>query len=218
MISIYTYNIKTEALTRLTDKNFVYDMFPHWNGSGDKIVFTRQYLLENDRNEIWTMNVDGSDAKKIVDGYAASWSPDGMKLVFSKDTDGNEDLYTCDKDGANSLKLIDSQSNESFPMWSPDGEQIMFEQFNSPEGMVDINSYEICIFNVQSGTIKTLTQNAYLDNGARWSPDGSKIAFLSRANGIDDFEIFVMNADGSEVKQMTNTEEGSYATFPSWRP
>jgi len=218
MISIYTYNTETEALTRLTDKNFVYDMFPHWNGSGDKIVFTRQYLLENDRNEIWTMNADGSDAKKIVDGYAASWSPDGLKLVFSHVTDGNEDLYTCDKDGTNSVKLLDSPSNESFPMWSPDGQQIMFQQFNSPEGVVDINSYEIVILDVQSGKTTMLTQNAYLDSSARWSIDGSKIAFLSRANGIDDFEIFVMNADGSEVKQMTNTEVGSYATFPSWRP
>lgn len=218
MISIYTYNTKTEALTRLTDQNYVYDMYPHWNATGDKIVFTRQYLLENDRNEIWTMNADGSDAKKIVDGYAASWSPDGMKLVFSQVTDGNVDLYSCDKDGTNSIKLLDTPINESFPMWSPDGQQIMFNQFNSPEGVVDINSFEIGILNVQSGKTMTLTQNDYLDSGARWSPDGAKIAFLSRANGIDDFEIFVMNADGSDVKQMTNMEEGSYATFPSWRP
>jgi len=97
-ISIYTYDTKTKALTRLTNQTYVYDMFPHWNASGDKIVFTRQYLLENDRNEIWSMNADGSNSKKIVDGYAASWSPDGQQLVYSQVTDGNEDLYTCNSD------------------------------------------------------------------------------------------------------------------------
>jgi Tol biopolymer transport system component len=193
-------------------------MFPHWNASGDKIVFTRQYLLENDRNEIWSMNADGSDSKKIVDGYAASWSPDGKQLVFSQVTEGNEDLYSCNSDGTNIVKLLDSLSNESFPMWSPDGQLIMFEQFLSPEGETDIKSFEIAVLNLQTGEVKALTNNNYLDIAARWSPDGSKIAFLSQAGGNDDSEIYVMNADGSEVKKVTNTKEGAYATFPSWRP
>ena len=217
-ISIYTYDTKTEVLTRLTNQNNVYDMFPHWNASGDKIVFTRQYLLENDRNEIWSMNADGSDSKKIVDGYAASWSPDGKQLVFSQVTAGNEDLYTCNSDGTNIVKLLDSSSNESFPMWSPNGQFIMFQQFLSPEGETDINSFEIAVLNLQTGEVKALTNNNYMDIAARWSPDGSKIAFLSQAGGIDDSEIYVMNADGSEVKKVTNTKEGAYATFPSWRP
>jgi Tol biopolymer transport system component len=215
-ISIYTYDTITKVLTRLTNQNFVYDMFPHWNASGDKIVFTRQYLLENDRNEIWTMNADGSDSKKIVDGNVASWSPDGQRLVYSQATDGNEDLYTCNSDGTNIVKLLDFPSNESFPMWSPDGQFIMFEQFLSPEGITDINSFEICVLNLLTGEVIALTNNNYLDSAARWSPDGSKIAFLSHANGGG--EIYVMNADGSEVKKVTTTDEGSFATIPSWRP
>jgi len=214
-ISIYAYDTTTEELTRLTDQKNVYDMFPHWNRTGERIVFTRQYLLENDRNEIWSMNPDGSDQKKIVDGYAASWSPDGEKLVYSAVTDGNEDLYTCSSDGTNSVKLLGTEDNESFPQWSPNGQLIMFEQFNREK---EINSYEIGVLNISNGEVNVLTQNNYLDSGARWSLDGSQIAFLSRYHGNDDFEIYVMNADGSGVKQVTHTAEGSYATFPSWRP
>jgi len=103
-------------------------------------------------------------------------------------------------------------------MWSPNGQLIMFQQFLSPEGETDINSFEIAVLNVQTGEVKALTNNNYMDIAARWSPDGSKIAFLSQAGGIDDSEIYVMNADGSEVKKVTNTKEGAYATFPSWRP
>jgi Tol biopolymer transport system component len=215
-ISIYTYDTKTEVLTRLTNQLGVYDMFPHWNASGDKIVFTRQYLLENDRNEIWIMNADGSDTKKVVDGYAASWSPDGQQLVFSQVTEGNEDLYICNSDGTNIVKLLDSPSNESFPMWSPNGQFIMFQQFHSPEGETDIDSFEICVLNLLTDEVIALTNNDYMDSAARWSPDGTKIAFLSHANGGS--EIYVMNADGSEVKKVTTTNEGSFATFPSWRP
>jgi len=215
-ISIYTYDTKTEKLTRLTNRVGVYDMFPHWSANNDKIVFTRQYIYENDRNEIWTMNPDGSDSKKIVDGYAASWSPDGQKLVFSQVTNGNEDLYTCNSDGTNIVKLLDSPSNESFPMWSPNGQFIMFERFDSSEGVKDISSYEICVLNLLTGEVNALTNNNHLDIAARWSPDGSKIAFLSQANGGS--EIYVMNADGSEIKKVTTTADGSFATFPSWRP
>jgi Tol biopolymer transport system component len=75
------------------------------------------------------------------------------------------------------------------------------------EALNDINSYEIAVLNVQTGEVKALTNNNYLDIAARWSPDGSKIAFLSQAGGIDDSEIYVMNADGSEVKKVTNTKE-----------
>jgi Tol biopolymer transport system component len=217
-ISIYTYNTQTEVLTRLTDQKNVYDMFPHWNASGDKIVFTRQYLLEDDRNEIWTINADGSDARKIVDGYTGSWSPDGKQIVYSHVIDGNEDLYTCLSDGTQIEKLLDSPRNETFPMWSPDGQLVMFGQFLSSKGVKDVNSYEICVLNVQTGEVKALTQNQYLDSSARWSLDGTQIAFLSQAKGPEDYEIYVMNADGTGVKQVTTTKEGSFATFPSWRP
>lgn len=215
MISIYTYDITSKELVRLTDKNMVYDMFPHWSIKGDRIVFTRQYLLENDRNEIWSMNPDGSDLKKVIDGYAASWSPAGDKIIFSMVTDDQEDLYMCDTDGSNPEKLLDSENNESFPQWSPDGEKILFEQFNKERA---IESFEICVMNVKTREVVTLTQNKCLDIAARWSPDGSKIAFLSQRNGDDDSEIYVMQADGSDVKQVTKTAVGSYATFPSWRP
>jgi len=217
VISIYTYNTETQEMNRLTEMDNVYDMFPHWNASNDKIIFTRQYLLENDRNEIWTINADGSEAMKIVDGYTGSWSPDGKQIVYSHIIDGTEDLYTCNLDGSNVVKLLDSPNNESFPMWSPDGQSILFEQFESTEGNKDLETYEICLMKLSTGEVKALTQNDYLDSGARWSPDGLKIAFLSSAQGENDFEIYVMKADGTDVKQVTQTAEGSFSTFPSWR-
>ncbi len=201
MISIYTYDTTSEELIRLTDKNDVYDMFPHWDSNGEKIIFTRQYLLENDRNEIWSMNRDGSDQIKITDGYAGSWSPDGNSIVFSDFTDGNEDLYTCNSDGTNRIQVLESESNETFPFWSPDSKFLLFERYDTNEGKADISSFEICKLKVSNGEVDLLTQNDYLDSSARWSSDGTQIVFISSYNGSEISEVCVMNSDGSQVKK-----------------
>ncbi|MCK7487460.1 MAG: DPP IV N-terminal domain-containing protein [Bacillus subtilis] len=143
--------------------------------------------------------------------------PTDCSWSYSQVTDGNEDLYTCNSDGTSIVKLLDSPSNESFPMsvtqWSIyPVSTVSFAKRNNRL----LNSYEIFVLNLLTDEVKALTNNNYLDVAARWSPDGSKIAFLSQADGGS--EIYVMNADGSDVKKVTITDEGSYATFPSWRP
>ena len=59
-----------------------------------------------------------------------------------------------------------------------------------------------------------LTDNSAGDSGPVWSPDGSKIAFVSDRDG--DWEIYVMNADGSGQTNLTNNPEDDWA--PAWSP
>lgn len=92
-ISIYSFNTDGSGLTRLTAVNNVYDMFPDWSPDGKRLTFTRQYPNQNNRNEIWVMNSDGSAAALVAAGYQSKWRPDGKGLVFVSDKSGNFDIY-----------------------------------------------------------------------------------------------------------------------------
>ena len=93
----------------------------------------------------------------------------------------------------------------------------------SPTGLIafdttrDSNS-EIYVVDAASGATTNLTNNPAEDYTPLWSPDGSRIAFFSTRTGW--LEIFAMNADGSNVRRLTNTKGTNTAyTYPlSWSP
>jgi hypothetical protein len=66
------------------------------------------------------------------------------------------------------------------------------------------------------GSGKTnLTNNRAMDEYPQWSPDGTKIAFMSDRDGV--IEIYTMDADGSDVAQVTKNS-GAADVFPDWQP
>jgi len=70
---------------------------------------------------------------------------------------------------------------------------------------------------VEGSSITRLTTTTQ-DDGAAWSPEGTKIAFSSFSGGIyGQWQIYVMNADGSGVTQLTSTSTRSNRD-PVWRP
>ena len=60
--------------------------------------------------------------------------------------------------------------------------------------------------NADGSSLRDLTNNPGFDGWPRWSPDDSKIVFGSNRGGID-YEIYMMNADGSQVQQVTQMVE-----------
>jgi len=76
------------------------------------------------------MNADGSNQQRITndpaDDWPAAWSPDGRKLVFSSNRDGNWNLYMIDVTGGEAQQLTDASVDERDPIWSPDGSTMAF--------------------------------------------------------------------------------------------
>ncbi len=99
--------------------------------------------------EIWRVDTDGSNSRRIGAGADATWSPDGAQLAFVKEVDGNVDVYTMDADGGNVLRLTSDAADEHSPTWSPDGSMIAFNSDRS-------GSDQIWRTNVESGNWGTI--------------------------------------------------------------
>jgi Tol biopolymer transport system component len=70
------------------------------------------------------------------------------------------------------------------------------------------------IYALTKDGVRKLTDNAWSDRYPRWSPDGTRIAFTANPRG--NFDIFIMNADGTGVAAAVATPADE--TEPAWRP
>lgn len=94
-----------------------------------RIAFaTRRSIAVGD---IFVVGIDGSGLRNVTgkggsdDNWKPSWSPDGKKIVFESDRDGNAEIYLTDLDGGEVKRLTDDAANLD-PSWSPDGTRIAF--------------------------------------------------------------------------------------------
>ncbi len=86
------------------------------------------------------MNADGSDQVNLTHDPAAldalpAWSPDGSRLAFVSERDGNREIYVMSADGSSPMRLTDDPGEDSNPTWSLDGRHILFSSDREPIGI-----------------------------------------------------------------------------------
>ncbi len=161
--------------------------------------------------EIWVMRSDGSDPGRLTSSDANDtvpvWSPDGRRILFESDRDGNREVYVMNADGNKQVNLTSHPAEDGTPSWSPDGSMIVFSSYRD-------NNWEIYLMNGDGTNPLRLTYNDASDYAPVWSPDGSCIAFVSKRDG--NWEIYVMKTDGTDTRRLTEEESTDFA--PAWSP
>jgi hypothetical protein len=226
---IYVINADGTGLRRLTD-----GMEPAWSPDGKKVAFGRW----RDPRGIYVIDEDGSN-ETLVFGWVAAkgpaWSPDGSRIAFTRWYGGrDEDTEVCfwgfcrDLPADHWWKLGVVRLEDGYfqdlrcyphslsPTWSADGSVIAYD-----------SDFGIHLTN-EEGTIGDVTDDRSLfaistdgrDISPVWSPDGSRIAFGFRQH--DHWEIYVMNADGSNRVRLTQEElfaaRPPNNVSPAWSP
>lgn len=183
-----------------------------------KIAFTKaDGQIGQSYTDIYVMDADGQNNMNLTSAavgeanFLPRWSPDGKKILFTKKVDvtAKEDLIVMNADGSGKTALTATlNQREQDGAWSPDGKQIAY-----------VKEFRIYVMNADGSNSHPITSGASgngLESTPTWSPDGKKIAF-SKATNIFQEDIFVVNLDGTNMTNLTNTDT-LYETMPAWSP
>ncbi len=171
------------------------DFHPTWSPDGTKIAFTS---FRDSEYDIYVMNADGSNPQNLTNSITLdqrpAWSPNGTQIAFMR----GDAIYIMNVDGSNQTEfLAEVGTFYGNPTWSPDGTQIAFDSRDPGDAFGD----NIYIINID-GTNMTQLTTMPPSSVPTWSPDGTQIAFMTRRDD-GNYEIYVMNADGSLQQNVT---------------
>lgn len=225
---------------RLTN-NQASDIFATFSPGGTQIIFesNRRRTAGDAPNvsDLFLMKTDGTDQTWLLRGSSASWSPDGRFFAFHASAAGtgqpatpypgsatvDSDIFivslrdaidkkTAPRNITNNPAAIDDD-----PDWSPDGRTIIFTSHARTDDYRNATSAEIYSIRADgTGAPKALTDNNEEERAPAWSPDGTRIVYSCRRAPRPDFDICVMNADGTGERKLTDSPLADLT--PSWSP
>ena len=160
-----------------------------------------------------------------VDGVL-EWSTDGTQIVVGL----KPRIYMSNTDGTSLQSIPQGPSAYSFfekdvaPDISPDGTRVVYSTWRYSTGPLwnRLHSYEIATSRLDGTDTKRLTKDESDDFNPVWSPDGTRIAFMSDRGQGPGFKVYSMAADGSEIRRLTPVEPVelgvTYVSRPAWSP
>ena len=216
--TVYRMGADGEGETPLTS-DLLFNTDPTWFPGGQRIIFSRS-------EDIYAMILDlGGDPTgkltRLTRNASAerqpSVSPNGRKIAFTSDRDGDFDVYVMkarpESRTNRPVKLTQNTTFDLAPDWSPDGTMIAFS--SGDDGAREVYVMKAAPQNDDTNRPINLTGNAANDSDPAWSPDGTMIAFTSDRSGND--EIWRINADGTDPTNLTNSPS-SQDLQPAWEP
>ena len=133
------------------------------------------------------------------------------RLVGPIDNREVKEIYTADYDGANQRRITVTRQLNINPSWSPDARALAYTSYRR---VMSGGEPDIFVSFIYQGLLENPTKGRGSNFLPVYSPDGKQIAFMSNRDGNP--EIYAMNADGSNVRRLTNHPAGDVT--PTWSP
>lgn len=209
----------------------------NWSPDGTQIAVS-YHNGETRTDELYLLNADGSNLRLLTpNGFDAQWSPDGKRIGFLSGRFDNAYLYVIDAAGGEPVQVIAEEMSDQTWNWSPDSQQIVYSMNGaiivinadgtnphmlarggmpdwSPDGkhivFAGLSSDNHCICIVPADGSAAYISLGVSGDDPMWSPDGKRIVFEYG------FEIYTVNADGSDVRRLTHSD--GWKRHPSWSP
>jgi Tol biopolymer transport system component len=181
---------------------------------------TGRVVYSSVQGDLWVMQADGSHRRQLTHSGAGidsspTRSPDGKRIAF-RTTQGQSppgmdpsNIFIINADGSGERQLTPRRGAVAgglFPAWSPDGSWIAYS-----------NGSGINLIRPDGSGRRQL---GVPGECSVWSPDGSELMFCSngvnRGEGVDNWDVFVMDADGTHVRRLTRNLAQDYPG--AWSP
>lgn len=180
---------------------------------GGHIVFT---CTRGDFNQICMVRADGQNLQLLTNttfahNYYPAFAPGGEEIVFASNRNGTFDLYRLVLKTGELTQLTNRIGNVLSPSYSPDGQKIVFVN------RVDEGPATIWIINRDGLNPRQVYPAPNNVVAVAWSPDGDTIAYAMSLGQPNEFEIFLMNPDGTNHRQISRGLLGIGGSL-AWSP
>jgi TolB protein len=177
--------------------NRALNIFPVWSADARSLAYT-SYRYNNSPDIFISHIYKGtmeSPLKGTGQNWLAAWSPDGTRIAFTSNRDGNPELYVANRDGSGQIRLTNHPAVDTTPTWSPAGNEIAFTSDRS-------GSPQIYIVSASGGAPRRITlQDSYADR-ATWAPAPyNEIAYASRTG--PGYDIMIYDVATAARRQVT---------------
>lgn len=113
------------------------------------------------------MDSEGNYLKQLTNqsnNTFPAWSPDGTRIAFRSDRDGNGEIYVMDVDGSSApSRLTNYPEDDYYPAWAPNGKKIAFCRLMGPNF-----NYDIFTMKEDGAQVMQVTNNPYWDADPNW--------------------------------------------------
>ncbi len=165
------------------------------------------------RGDVFTAPIEKGPTRNLTDTSNAhekwaTWSPDGSKILYISDLDGEEHLYTINQDGSGKQEELTHGLKSTLyqPIWAPDGKRIAFTDSES----------KLYVLSLDDKKVSTIAENPRgRVHDYAWSADGGYLAYLLD-NPSNFSSLYIWSAADNQNHRVTDDyfDVGS----PSWDP